>query len=176
MTAGRPESVRPGTAEIPLSQGLVALVDAEDAARVVAAGKWHVRVQSRTTYANRNIRRDDGRWTTLNMHTFITGWPRVDHINGNGLDNRRANLRPATHAQNQRNKGLQSNNTSGFKGVCWDAPRGRWHAKICLNGRTIFLGRFDEAEEAARAYDAAAVRYFGEFARLNFRNESAVAA
>ena len=100
------------------------------------------------------------------MHTFLTGWSRVDHINGNGLDNRRSNLRPASRSQNGANRGAPSNNTSGFKGVT--RFRLKWMAKIQVHGRTIHLGLFATPQEAARAYDTAALEHFGEYARPNF--------
>jgi len=100
------------------------------------------------------------------MHTFLTGWPMVDHRNGNGLDNRRANLRPATKSQNGANRLIAASNKSGFKGV--DLKKGRWRAQIKVVGSKIHLGYFDLAEEAARAYDMAAIEAFGEFATLNF--------
>lgn len=92
----------------------------------------------------------------------------IDHINGNPLDNQRANLRYATHAQNMRNRKLNKNNTSGYKGVL--APRGKdktWRAEIKCNNIRYRLGSFKNKEDAARAYNIAAIRYHGEFARLN---------
>ena len=95
-------------------------------------------------------------------------WPEhfLDHINGNRSDNRLCNLREATHAENSRNSGLQSNNTSGVRGVRLDARCGRWQARITVNQRQKHLGYFASAEEAAEAYAAGARKYHGEFARL----------
>lgn len=96
----------------------------------------------------------------------------VDHINGNGLDNRRVNLRICTRAQNNHNKKKMGSNTSGFVGVYKYAPHGtwdgRWYALVTVAGRTKHLGTFKIAEDAARAYDAAAKELIGEYARLNF--------
>jgi hypothetical protein len=92
----------------------------------------------------------------------------VDHINRCKLDNRRANLRAATNRQNLGNMGLLRSNTSGFRGVSWRKRRQKWEASISVDGRNIFLGHFTDKAEAARAYDDAAKRSFGEFARLNF--------
>jgi len=102
------------------------------------------------------------------MHNFITGWPYVDHRNGNGLDNRRQNLRQATHAQNLANQKLSSRNVSGYKGVSRNRNLDRWTATISPAGRSVYLGSFDTPQDAARAYDAAAVEHYAEFARLNF--------
>ena len=156
------------TTEIPLTQGRVALVDDEDAALVLASGNWRALRNRTIFYAARHIRRTDGRRTTQRMHTLLTGWPYVDHVNGNGLDNRRANLRPATNQENQRNRGKQENNTSGFKGVGWHKRIGKWQASVRVDGRLVHLGYHATPEAAARAYDAAALEHHGEFAHLNF--------
>ncbi len=94
----------------------------------------------------------------------------IDHIEPGelrGLDNRRSNLRLADRSQNMANVGLRVTNKSGYKGVWWDEGRKKWAAKIRVNYKAIHLGRYLVREDAARAYDIAAVRYFGEFARLN---------
>jgi hypothetical protein len=92
----------------------------------------------------------------------------VDHRNCNSLDNRRANLRLATHQENMRNRRKRKNTSSRFIGVTFDKQRGKWLARIIYQGKRIFLGRFDTEIEAARAYDAAVKKYHIEFARLNF--------
>ena len=89
----------------------------------------------------------------------------IDHANGNPADNRWANLRAATQAQNNANAKLRRNNTSGLKGACWDPRNGRWKAQIIVSGRTTHLGRFKSKEEAHSAYLAAARELYGEFAR-----------
>jgi hypothetical protein len=157
-------------AEIPLTRGLVAVVDVTDYERVMAAGKWFALPSHRTIYARRNVIRLDGSRGAVALHTFLTGWELVDHRNGDGLDNQRANLRPATHDQNMGNKRRYSNNTSGFKGVIRHQNR-CWRARIGIDGKKVSLGLYATAEEAARAYDAAAVEAFGEFAHLNFPGE-----
>lgn len=156
----------------PAAAGLVALVDDGDYA-LVSQHRWFIKRDTRPgrdagPYARANIRTTDGRKTTIGMHTLITGWPRVDHGNHDGLDNRRANLRPATRPQNAANARPQQGRSSRFKGVCWDRRTGRWQAKLAANYRSVFLGRFSDEAEAARAYDAAALRVWGEFACLNF--------
>ena len=92
----------------------------------------------------------------------------VDHINGNPADNRKVNLRLATEINNQRNMCLPRHNTSGYKGVGFRKDRGKCRAYISIRNRTKHLGYFDNAEDAARAYDEAACFYFGQFACLNF--------
>ena len=90
-----------------------------------------------------------------------------DHRNGDGLDNRRSNLRPATNQTNLMNRGPQVNNTSGFKGVIFDKRSDAWRAQIKVDGRYIYLGCLDSKIEAAEAYNEAANKVFGEFAWLN---------
>lgn len=98
---------------------------------------------------------------------------KVDHEDGNGLNNRRSNLRLATTTQNNRNRGLQAHNTSGFKGVNWDERLQKYRAKITVNRKCIHLGMFDTAQEAADAYDGAACLCHGRFAKLNSEIEKA---
>lgn len=155
-------------AEIPLTQGFVALIDDADYALVAGAGKWCVSVKPRTQYAVRQFGQPDGTSKLTRMHTFITGWSFIDHINGNGLDNRRANLRPADQAKNGRNVGPRAHNTSGYKGVTWSRHSRKWHAQISVDKQRHHLGLYEDVIEAARAYDLAAVHYFGEFAWTNF--------
>jgi hypothetical protein len=155
--------------EIPLTQGLVALVDDEDACR--AGFAWRALRIGRVWYAARTAIGPDGKRRTVYLHREILGAPagaQVDHVDGDGLNNCRANLRPATHVENGRNRQRNANSTSGFKGASWHAQKQRWQASVRVNGRLLFLGHHDTAEEAARAYDAAAAKHFGAFARLNF--------
>lgn len=91
----------------------------------------------------------------------------IDHINGDRTDNRLCNLRLATDAQNKRNVGMRSHNTSGFKGVTWDKANNRWLAHATHNGRGVHLGRYDKKEDAAEAYRQFAREAHGEFYRSN---------
>jgi hypothetical protein len=91
----------------------------------------------------------------------------IDHKNGNTLDNRKVNLRKSTHSQNLANRGLQRNNSSGFKGVTYDKSTFGWKARIQVNGKYVYLGQFKEKIKAAIAYNNAALKYFGEFAVFN---------
>lgn len=94
-------------------------------------------------------------------------WSRseIDHRDTDPSNNRLNNLRPATESQNAANRRLGRNNTSGYKGVAWDRGKQRWMASIRVNRKAIFLGRFDDVVSAAAAYEAAAAKYFGKFAR-----------
>jgi len=110
------------------------------------------------------------------MHRFILNAPRhklVDHIDGNGLNNRKANLRLCNHSQNAWNRRPNSGCHSKYKGVYWNKDKKKWHATISKSYKRIHLGYFDNEIEAARAYDKKAKEFFGEFAYLNFRGVAA---
>lgn len=110
------------------------------------------------------------RGNNIYMHRVIMSAPKgvlVDHINGNGLDNRRENLRLCTHAQNLQNQKRKKNNTSGIKGVSWCSKSRKWDARIRLNMKQFYLGKFSSKEDAANAYAQAALKYHGEFARTS---------
>ena len=156
-------------AELMLPSGLVALVDDAVLAAVLAVGPWHVRRERRRLYVRRllsSARRQQY------LHKFLTGYPMTDHANGNGLDNRRSNLRPCNDAQNQANR-VPVHSRSGFRGVT-RRQSGRWQATIKRDGRMIYLGLYDTPEAAARAYDAAAVEAWGEYARPNFPADATI--
>lgn len=158
--------------QIELSQGKVAIVDDADFERI-NAHKWYASKDFRTGrfYALRHVPISKGIRTMISMHHEVMNAPKgteVDHIHSDDtLDNRRSNLRICTTAQNQQNRGKSKNNTSGYKGVCWHRRHQKWQADIAYNGTNVFLGRFNDPKDAARAYNKAALRYHGEFARLN---------
>lgn len=148
-----------------LSTGEVALLDDDDYERF-AAFRWTRSKSKRTSYA---IRSGGGGDSTVYLHREVAGavqGQEVDHVNGNGLDCQRRNLRLATRSTNMANTRLYRSNTSGFKGVT-RTRSGRWMAQVMVDYRHICLGTFDDPTVAARAHDAGAVRYFGSFARTN---------
>jgi hypothetical protein len=157
---------------VELTQGKVAWVDAADYDAVMAAGPWTaMKGHAGVWYAKRHVK-IGGKWVTQQLHTFLTGWPQVDHKDGDGLNCRRNNMREATSAQNNQNHGLRRDNRSGYKGVGWDKQPGRWRARIRADGKQWTIGHFDgppppAPKEAAEAYDRAALELFGEFARTN---------
>lgn len=155
--------------QIPLTQGKVAIVDDEDYDRLVAMGKWQIEKRKNTIYATKKIL-VNGVMKRVYMHSIVmqANGAQVDHKFGDGLDNRKENLRICTHAQNQMNRGVPSNNKSGFKGVCWHKNIKRWVAYIKVNNKNVNIGTFKDKIEAAKAYNAAAIFYHGEsFAKLN---------
>lgn len=151
---------------VPLTKGYEAVIDTVDIP-LVEGWNWAALVSyGRSTYAfhtsNRPVRK------SIYLHRVIMGEPdgmEVDHINGNGLDNRRSNLRLATSSQNKHNTGPRKNSTSGFKGVTWDKANSKWQAQITLHGKVKKLGRFPTPEEAYEAYCKASGELHGEFGR-----------
>ncbi len=157
--------------KIPLSQGKVALVDDVDYDRLVAMGKWCINSKG---YAVRflHFKKPFGKRyrEIIRMHRVIMDCPDgvfVDHINGNPLDNRKANLRICSNSENLRNRKIARNNSSGFKGVHWRKDVRKWRSRIALDNKQKHLGYFDCPLQAAHAYNQAAIQHYGEFARLN---------
>lgn len=144
----------------------VAIFDEADR-KALSAMSWRVRRDAERPYVV-----SKGAKTVI-AHRFLTGalpGEKVDHINGNTLDNRRANLRRCTNAQNIRNsRKYRSGSVSQYKGVT--TSRGQWRAQICCDYKKYNLGTFATEEEAAMAYDREAVKRFGGFARLNFSSK-----
>lgn len=159
---------------IPLTKGFFTKVDDEDYERL-AVHRWQA--HPRCGYPNkigvtRGLKKDH-KSLTITMAREIVNAPNgkyVDHINGDTLDNRKCNLRICSNAENVRNRGSNKNNTSGYKGVNLEKKNGRWTTRIQVNQKMIHIGCFATKEDAAVAYDKAAIKYFGEFARLNFPN------
>lgn len=152
---------------IPLTHGLSTIVDADDFERC-AQFKWYV---SYYGYVVRNIRKSDGSKSIQRLSRFIMNAPRgvhVDHIHGNKLDNRKAELRLCTNQQNCFNRGINKNNKSGFKGVSWHKQASKWVANIVVSRKQICLGFFDDINDAAAAYAAGSLKHHGEFGRLSW--------
>lgn len=119
-------------------------------------------------YAGRSMPKSK---TMVLMHRLVIGAGKgeiVDHINGNKLDNRRSNLRICNSQQNIVNSKIYKTNSSGYRGVSWDAGSRKWRAAICVNGKRKYLGVFSNKEDAARCYDMSAITNFGLFATINF--------
>lgn len=163
----RPIRIEGDVAYVPLTKGYTAIIDAADA-HLVEGANWYANVQSHTVYAARNVYSNGSSHAVL-VHRVIMDAPadlKVDHINGDALDNRRSNLRLATHAQNLHNQRLSTRNTCGFKGVWWDNLRGKWKAGIRLGGKHHHLGYHRTAEAAHAAYTKASAELHGEFGRV----------
>lgn len=159
--------VRTMAKEIELSKGLQAIVDDDDY-EVISAHKWYAHSDTRgKTYAATRIMGD-----LVYMHRLILDSEddkKIDHINGNGLDNRKENLRATSALENSRNKSKQKNTSSKYKGVT--KVSNGWKAHISINNKDIHIGYFKTEDDAARAYDSRAIEEFGEHAKLNFDAE-----
>jgi hypothetical protein len=154
-------------AMVPLTRGFIAQVDVTDLHKVVGFN-WFAVVQKNVVYAVRRVSGVKGKGSKISMHRQIvdaTDDVYVDHIDSNGLNNKRQNLRYATPQQNSFNRRNAINNTSGFKGVCWNKDCKKWQAGIRINGKRTYLGLFDTAELAHDAYCKQAIAHHGKFAR-----------
>jgi len=166
---------------VPLTRGYAAKMDDADLA-VVAKYKWYTDLseRGRSAYARTNIRKNDGQRGFLLMHRLILGindpTVAVDHIDGDGTNNQRANLRVCTKSENARNRRRFANSSSRYVGVSlkirgkgkpYPPHLRRWLAKISSNGEIHRIGSFFTEEAAAVAYNASALRVHGEFARMN---------
>lgn len=153
---------------IELSRGATAIV-CDVGLPIVSGMRWCL---SSFGYAVRGVYSPEDQKTGIQyMHRLILGakaGQTIDHINGIKTDNRLENLRFCQQSENSRNSRRRSDNTSGFKGVTKTDRDRPWVASIHIGGKRKHLGLFATPEEAARAYDRAAVEHYGEFARLNF--------
>lgn len=151
---------------IPLTQGQNAIVDAADYPALSRSNwfaVWNKHIQG--FYA---ARAGDNYSPMVFMHRELLQYPYgdIDHENRNGLDNRRKNIRPCSRSQNIANTGIHKDTRTGLRGIT--RSHAKWRARIVVGGREINIGSFTDKEAAARAYDAAALTHFGEFAHLNF--------
>lgn len=162
-------------AHIPLTQGMSAVVDAADYEWLMR-WKWYASRRPNGNFYAVRSEWIDGKDFQIRMHRQIIGAPQgvlVDHINRDGLYNRRSNLRICSAAENTRNSTSARGSTSQYLGVSWHNSTGKWVAQIMAGGRVKHLGRFADEIAAAHAYDAAARLYHSDFANPNFPLEGA---
>jgi hypothetical protein len=151
--------------EIILTQGKVAIVDDEDF-EYLNQFKWY----ANNNYVGRSITVSKNKQKHILIHRFIMKPDKgmlIDHLDGNPLNNQKNNLRICTHSDNMRNCKISIKNTSGYKGVSFVKKKNTYKSAIKFNKRTIYLGYYIDPIDAARAYNTAAIKYFGEFAKLN---------
>jgi len=155
--------------EIMLTKRQVALVDDEDF-EWLSQWKWHAYKDRYTYYARRNEYKN-GKWRTIHMHREILGLydagAKADHKDHNGLNNQRYNLRASTLSQNCANVTKRGNASSKYLGVSWNKLERKWRVRVNKEGVTEYYARFDDENEAALAYNVAAIKFHGEFANLN---------
>lgn len=138
----------------------------------ISKSKWHIRKRNHTSYV---VRRQivKGKKKTIYLHREILKLPNdykiIDHIDGNGLNNQRRNLRVCTQSQNSMNRSLLSRNRSGNKGVGWYSRYNKWRARIVVLGKEKTLGFFKSKKEAIEAYRKASIKYHGRFANLKIK-------
>jgi len=152
--------------EIQLTQGKFALVDDEDFERV-SQFNWCVQKHRNTFYGQR-FKINNGTYTSEKLHCFIMGSNMIDHINNNGLDCQKNNMRKCTTQQNNMNSRPRKTSTSKYKGVSWSTRHNKWISQIMKDGINYNLGYFTDEVKAAETYDKKAKELFREFAYLNF--------
>lgn len=159
--------------EISITKNKVALVDDADFPSV-SCHRWHQKKSKNITYARALF---NGH--RVSMHRFILIVPKnlvVDHINGNGLDNRRSNLRICTQSQNMMNQKRHHDSKSSYKGIWFSRDTKKWGVRIKAYGKRHYAGLFGTAVEAAKVYDFLASQFFGSYANLNFPSSFRLAA
>lgn len=158
-----------GICYIPLSQGKVAICDASDY-NLVSPYNWYAQRAKYTYYAGTSIL-VRGRYRRLDLHRHLMGVYKrgtlVDHIDGDGLNNLRYNLRVCVQCENLRNTKISVDSTTGLKGVSFHKSTGKWQSNIIIHGRQVYLGLFSNVEMAAKAYDTASLKLHGEFGKTN---------
>lgn len=152
--------------QIELTQGKFTQVDDENFIHLNQF-KWYAEKKSNSFYARRSFATESGRQKKVYMHVEIMDFKGIDHIDHDGLNNQKSNLRQATTQQNGGNRKKSKNCSSNYKGVSWDKQNKKWQTLIKYNNQAIFLGRFNNEIDAAKAYNEAAIEYFKEFANLN---------
>lgn len=168
MRTIRPIRIEGEIAYVPLTQGYEAIIDAKDTP-LVEGMNWRALVDQHTVYAVRSGARSKvEKRKTIYMHRLFATVPdsmELDHVDGNGLNNRRENLRVATALQNRRNQKLGKRNKVGLKGVSWSKAAKKWQASIRVNNKGVYLGIFETPEEAHAAYIAAIPKYHGDWGK-----------
>lgn len=153
-------------AHIPLTQGLMAKIDVQDIG-LVDEMSWYACRAKKTFYACAMIKGQDGSRRQVSMHRLLTGFEMTDHKDGDGLNNLRENLRECCASQNNRNRRIGKSNKTGYKGVYWSKSAQKYIAQIRIDKKAIYLGSFDFAKDAYRAYCQASNRYHAEFGSLS---------
>ena len=153
-------------AYVPLTRGYYAIIDAEDAP-LVEGVSWRAKPgNTGIIYAARDCRDGSGNWTVVRMHRVILGAKDktlVDHLDHDGLNNRRNNIRLCSHSENNQNARKRIKGSSKYKGIYWKERDKKWYARIMLNGKRIFLGSYDTEDEAHKAYCKASRDLHKEF-------------
>jgi len=170
----RPIRIEGNVAYVPLTQGYEAIIDAADVP-LVDGVNWfsiisrHRDGTHRTVYGGRNEWLGGGKQAFFYLHRVVAGTPTgfdTDHINGDGLDNRRSNLRIATKSENNCNQRLSKSSASGVKGVSWDKDRAKWAAHIKIGGKMCHLGRYASLQDAADRVASERRKLHGTYARI----------
>lgn len=160
-----------GSRAIPLTGGKYTLVDESDYDFI---NQWHWRVEGGYAIRSRNSNEASlKKPKRILMHRVILNTPdgmATDHINGNPLDNRRCNLRICTKSENNKNRKPNYKSTSKYKGVTRSHESKKWRVQLGMNGKNLHIGLFESEDDAARAYNLAAIKHYGEFASINVIN------
>jgi len=165
----RPIRIEGNVAYVPLTRGREAVIDAADV-HLIKGYAWRISAARGRFYAVTCLPRNGQKQKSIWMHRTIlppTEGVIVDHIDGDGLNNRRANLRLATVSQSMCNAKMRSDNSSGYRGVAFVRAENKWAAYITVQKKRLSLGRFDTAESAHDAYVAASAKYHGDYGRTS---------
>jgi hypothetical protein len=156
--------------QVPLTRGQVAIVDDEDYERVMAAGPWHVYLNKHMWYPRRRVGKRHQPLANFVLGTVDSCM--IDHIDHNGLNNCKHNLREVSYTENNHNRRKQHNTTSTYYGVSRSTSGDSWEASIRKDGKYYYIGKFRDQLTAARAYDNKARELYGVMARLNFSDDA----